>query len=152
MRRRRRSARGTTPPQRASPSCSHSAHPATPCASSCARARQAPDTTLRPGYEGLLGPPLASMRPTDRPYAGLAWFYAEAGQAERGRQLLAEYAVQVPEAFRLREPFRHAAAAAVARAEGQVQDAIKEYRAWYEEDSCAVCGLYELGRVYERAG
>ena len=66
--------------------------------------------------------------------------------------MLAEYAVQVPEAFRLREPFRHGAAAAVALAEGRVQDAIKEYRAWYEEDSCAVCGLYELGRVYERAG
>jgi len=116
------------------------------------RARNAPETARRQVEEALRRHPLASMRPTDRPYAGLAWFYAEAGQAERGRQLLAEYAVQVPEAFRLREPFRHAAAAAVALAEGRVQDAIKEYRAWYEEDSCAVCGLYELGRVYERAG
>ena len=40
----------------------------------------------------------------------------------------------------------------MAFAEGKVQDAIKEYRAWYEEDSCAVCGLFELGRAYERAG
>src|SRR5881275_1273236 len=116
------------------------------------RARNAPETARRQVEEALRRHPLASMRPTDRPYAGLAWFYAEAGRPERGRQLLAEYAVQVPEAFRLREPFRHGAAAAVALAEGRIQDAIKEYRAWYEEDSCAVCGLYELGRVYERTG
>ena len=28
----------------------------------------------------------------------------------------------------------------------------RSYRAWYDEDSCAVCGLFELGRAYERAG
>src|SRR2546430_5979961 len=39
----------------------------------------------------------------------------------------------------------------VALAEGRVEDAIKEYRAWDDEDSCAGCGLFELGRVYERA-
>src|SRR2546427_7716162 len=70
------------------------------------RARNAPETARRQVEEALRRHPLASMRPTDRPYAGLAWFYAEAGRPERGRQLLAEYAVQVPEAFRLREPFQ----------------------------------------------
>src|SRR5205809_59893 len=33
-----------------------------------------------------------------------------------------------------------------------LEDAIKGYRAWYDEDSCAVCGLYLLARAYERAG
>src|SRR3989449_11497831 len=81
-----------------------------------------------------------------------AWYYAEAGRPDRGRQLLAEYDAAVPEAFRRRDPFRHGAAAAVALAEGRVQDAINGYRAWYDEAACAVCGLFELGRAYERAG
>src|SRR5438094_454877 len=53
---------------------------------------------------------------------------------------------------RLADAERHAAAAAVALAEGRVQDAISGYRAWYADDNCAVCGLFELGRAYERAG
>jgi tetratricopeptide (TPR) repeat protein len=96
--------------------------------------------------------PLASFPAEDRPYLGLAWLYAEVGQPDRAKQVLAEYAAAVPEAFRLRAPFRHGAAAAVAYAEGRVRDAIREYRAWYEEDSCAVCGLFYLGRAYERMG
>src|SRR5438093_5485485 len=99
------------------------------------RGRNAPETALRQVEEALRRHPLASLRATDRPYPSLARFYAQAGRPERARQLLAEYAVQVPEAFRLREPFRHGAAAAVALAEGRVEDAIKEYRAWYDEAS-----------------
>jgi len=40
----------------------------------------------------------------------------------------------------------------VAFAEGRAQDAISGYRASYEEDGCAVCGLFDLARAYERAG
>src|SRR5205823_2886611 len=83
----------------------------------------------------------------DRPYLALAWLYAEAGRPERGRQLLAEYEATVPDAFRRREPVRHGAAAAVALAEGRVQDAISAYRAWYDQDNCAVCGLFDLARA-----
>jgi tetratricopeptide (TPR) repeat protein len=50
------------------------------------------------------------------------------------------------------DPLRHGVAAAIAFAEGRVQDAITEYRAWYAEDNGAVCGLFDLGRAYERAG
>ena len=77
---------------------------------------------------------------------------AQAGRPDRAKQLLAEYAATVPDAFRRRVPFRHGAAAAVALAEGRVQDAIAGYRAWYDEDNCAACGLFLLGRVYQRAG
>src|SRR2546430_4425443 len=102
--------------------------------------------------EALRRHPLASINAADRPYTMLAWYYAEAGHPDRGRQLLAEYEVAVPEGLRRRDAFRHGAAAAVAFAEGRVQDAITGYRAWYDEAGCAVCGLFELGRAYERAG
>jgi len=114
--------------------------------------RNAPDAARRGVEEALRRHPLASIPAADRPYPLLAWFYAEAGQPERAREVLAEYDATVPDAFRRRQPLRHAAAAAVALAEGRVQDAISAYRAWYAEDNCAVCGLFELGRAYERAG
>jgi len=96
--------------------------------------------------------PLASIPAADRPYVGLAWLYAHLGRPDRARQLLSEYEAALPEAVRRSQPFRHGAVAEIAFAEGRVQDAIKWYRAWYDEDSCAVCGLYLLARAYERAG
>src|SRR2546429_3357507 len=87
-----------------------------------------------------------------RPYFGLAWLYAHLVRPDRARQLLSEYEAALPEAVRRSQPFRHGAAAEIAFAEGRVQDAIKWDRAWYDEDSCAVCGVYLLARAYERAG
>ncbi|HMC32962.1 MAG TPA: tetratricopeptide repeat protein, partial [Myxococcales bacterium] len=116
------------------------------------RYRNAPGAALRRLEEGLRRHVLDSIPAEDRPYLALAWLCAEAGRPERGRQLLAEYEATVPEAFRRREPIRHGAAAAVALAEGRVQDAISAYRAWYDQDRCAVCGLFDLARAYERAG
>ena len=116
------------------------------------RYRNAPEAARRRVDEALRRHPLASINAADRPYTMLAWYYAEAGHPDRGRQLLAEYELAVPEGLRRRDPTRHGAAAAVAFAEGRVQDAITGYRAWYAEDNCAVCGLFELGRAYERAG
>jgi len=114
--------------------------------------RNAPDAARRAVEEALQRYPLASIPAGDRPYLLLAWFYAQAGRPDRAKQLLAQYAATVPEAFRRRVPFRHGAAAAVALAEGRVQDAIAGYRAWYDEDACATCGLFLLGRAYQRAG
>ena len=114
--------------------------------------RHAPDAARRTADEALRRHPLAPIPAEDRPYLGLAWFYAEAGRPDRAKQLIAEYDVAVPEAVRRGQPFRHGAAAAVAFAEGRVQDAIRDNRAWYEEDSCAVCGLFLLARAYDRAG
>ena len=114
--------------------------------------RKAPDAARREVEAALRRHPLASIPAADRPYVGLAWLYAHMGQPDRARQLLAEYAAAVPEAIRRSQPFRHGATAEIAFAEGRVQDAIKGYRAWYDEDGCAVCGLYLLARAYERAG
>ena len=96
--------------------------------------------------------PLATMTPEDRPYATLAWLYAEAGQPDRARRLLAEYEATRPEGLRRGEAIRIGAAATASFAEGKLEDAIRGYRAMYDEASCTTCGLYELARSYDRAG
>jgi len=114
--------------------------------------RNAPDAARREVEEALRHHPLASIPAEDRPYLGLAWLYADAGRPDRARQLLAEYEAAVPEGVRRGQPFRHGAAAQIAFAEGHIRDAIRDYRAWYDQDGCAVCGLFLLARAYERAG
>ncbi len=96
--------------------------------------------------------PLASMPASDRPYPILAAVYAAVGQPARARGLMAEYEREIPEPVRRGQSGRHAAAAMIALSDGRVQDAVTGFRAWHDEDSCAACGLYELGRAYDRAG
>ena len=114
--------------------------------------RKRPAAALRIADDAVRQHPLAAIPAEDRPYLGLAWFYGHAGRPDRGQQLIAEFERALPEAVTRGKPFRHGAAASVALAEGRVQDAIREYRAWYSEDSCAACSLYELAQAYERAG
>src|SRR5436305_1153160 len=111
-----------------------------------------PDAARREVEEALRRHPLATIPAEDRSYLGLAWLYADAGHPDRARQLLAEYEATVPEGVRRGQPFRYGAAAQIAFAEGRIQDAIRGYRKWYDEDACSVCGLFPLGRAYERAG
>jgi tetratricopeptide (TPR) repeat protein len=113
---------------------------------------KAPDAARREVEEALRRHPLASIPAEDRPYLALAFLYADAGRPDRARQILAEYESAVPEGARRGQPFRHGAAAQIAFAEGRIQDAIRDYRRWYDEDACAVCGLFLLGRAYERVG
>ena len=114
--------------------------------------RNAPDAARREVEEALRRHPFASIPAEDRPYLALAFLYADAGQPDRARQVLAEYETAVPEGARRGQPFRHGAAAQIAFAESRIEDAIRDYRRWYDEDGCAVCGLFLLGRAYERAG
>lgn len=95
--------------------------------------------------------PLATMALEDRPYSFLALFYALAGEPERARRLMAEYERAVPEGWRRGDPFRFAAAGALALADGRIADGIRAYRAAYDEAGCAACGLFQLGQAYERA-
>jgi tetratricopeptide (TPR) repeat protein len=96
--------------------------------------------------------PLPAMPVSDRPYAALAYFYARVARLDEAKRLLTEYRSEVDETVRSGDPFRHAAAAAIALAEGRVQDAITDYRAAYDEAGCATCWLFDLARAYERAG
>jgi tetratricopeptide (TPR) repeat protein len=113
---------------------------------------KAPDAARREVEEALRRHPLASIPAEDRPYLSLAFLYADAGRPDRARQLVAEYEAVVPEGARRGQPFRHGVTAHIAFAEGRIQDAIRDYRRWYDEDGCAVCGLFLLGRAYELAG
>ena len=115
------------------------------------RYRNAPEAARRRVDEAVRRHPWSALPVEDRPYLDLAWFYAEAGRADRARQLLAEYEATVPEPTRRGQPFRYGAAAALALAEGRVRDGINGYRAWYDGGDCTACGLFELARAYERA-
>jgi eukaryotic-like serine/threonine-protein kinase len=95
--------------------------------------------------------PLTSIQPLDRPYNELARIYANAGQPERARRLLADYQNAVPEEVRRSDASRHGAVAAIAMAEGRTQEAIGELRAGYDESGCSNCALFYLGRAYEAA-
>src|SRR5882762_8412001 len=114
--------------------------------------RMAADAGRREVEQALRRHPLASIPAGDRPYLALAFVYADAGRPDRARQVLAEFEATVPEAARRGQPSRHGVAAHIAFAEGRIQDAIRDYRRWYDEDGCAVCGLFLLGRAYEKAG
>ncbi|HVH09830.1 MAG TPA: protein kinase [Gemmatimonadales bacterium] len=96
--------------------------------------------------------PLAAMAPEDRPYAFLAWFYAQAGLPDRARELMAEYERVVPEGERRGDALRQAAFGAIAFATGRIPEAIRRYRESHDERGCAGCALYEMGQAYERAG
>jgi tetratricopeptide (TPR) repeat protein len=96
--------------------------------------------------------PLASMPAVDRPYSGLAGFYARAGRVDEADRLLMEYERVVPEGLRRNNGDRLLAAGLVARARGRTADALAQYRAYREEDGCPVCGLFEMANAFEQAG
>src|SRR5204862_4891722 len=104
--------------------------------------RNAPDAARREVEEALRRHPLASIPAEDRPYLELAFLYADAGQPDRARQILAEFETAVPAGARRGQPFRYGAAPQIAFAEGRIEEAIRDYRTWYDEDGCAVCGLF----------
>jgi tetratricopeptide (TPR) repeat protein len=95
---------------------------------------------------------LASLSALDRPYTGLVTAFALAGQPARARQLLNEYQTAVPEMVRHGDEFRHTAAGYLALAENRPQDAIAEFRLWWDESvGCTNCALPDLGRAYDLA-
>ena len=116
------------------------------------RYRNAVQPALASVEDALKRHPLSSMPASDRPYLILAAFYAAARQPARARALMAEYEREIPEPVRRGQAGRHGAAAVIAVFEGRGQDAIAGFRAWYDEDNCAACGLYELGKAYDQTG
>ncbi|MBI3981446.1 MAG: protein kinase, partial [Gemmatimonadetes bacterium] len=116
------------------------------------RYRNAAGAAVTKLEEALRHAPLRDMEPVDRPYAPLAYVYAEARQPERAKQLLREYEAAVPDGQRRANGFRHIAAAAVAKAEGRYREAVSLYRAGHDESFCGTCALFELGQAFEKAG
>jgi tetratricopeptide (TPR) repeat protein len=113
--------------------------------------RNDPAAGLKTVEAALKRHPLASLAPINRPYSALASFYAKAGQADRARQLLAEYQSAVPASYRRRDVNRYRAAGDIGMAEGKAEEALTNYHAWRDSAACTNCALYELGRAYELA-
>jgi len=96
-----------------------------------------------------------SARPSpsaNRPYRGLATFYALARQPQRARALLAQDDADMPDSTtrRIQAPGRHGVLGAIAIGEGHPLDAVREF--WradttYDgpDGNCSICVLDDLG-------
>jgi serine/threonine-protein kinase len=102
---------------------------------------------------------LRAMPFEQRPYAGLAVFYANAGDTRKAQALLAQRDAEVPDSVtrRVRETERHAVLGSIAKAEGRYQDAIREF--WradttYDgpDGNCTICVLDDVGSAWNAAG
>jgi tetratricopeptide (TPR) repeat protein/tRNA A-37 threonylcarbamoyl transferase component Bud32 len=97
--------------------------------------------------------PLDSLPALDRPYTDLARLYALAGKPDQARRYLRDYESAVPASLRVGDFSLDLATGYVAEAEGRHRDAIAAYRKYNEESGgCSICGLYEIGGVYDRLG
>ncbi len=100
----------------------------------------------------LAARPLSELSALDRPYGQLAIFFALARDPSRARQLWQEYETEVDPGLRGDEAqIRHAAAGAIALAEGRSDVAVEEFRR-SDVGDCVTCTLYPLARAYEAAG
>jgi eukaryotic-like serine/threonine-protein kinase len=95
--------------------------------------------------------PLTGFDPRDRPYLGIAMFFAEAGRPDRARALLSEFDKVVPEGDRrLAVEGRHAVLGAIALAERRPQEAIAEFR--LQDQQSYIGASANLARAYDLAG
>jgi eukaryotic-like serine/threonine-protein kinase len=102
---------------------------------------------------------LRAMPVEQRPYGGLAAFYASAGQLRKAQTLLAQRDADMTDSVmrRVRQPERHAMLAYIARAERRYQDAIREL--WRSDTTydgpdgtCGVCILDDVASTWNDAG
>jgi tetratricopeptide (TPR) repeat protein len=116
------------------------------------RLRDDPDAARQTMDEAFRILPLDSVPATDRPYSVLALFYAAAGDPGRARELLSEYEREVDERLRRSDWGVIGARAAIAEAEGRLEEAAVGYRQWHDaaDAFCNVCALYRLGALYEQ--
>jgi hypothetical protein len=94
-----------------------------------------------------------------RPYLGIAAFYANAGQPAKAKTWMARWEAEVPDSTlrRTLEPGRRGVQGAIALAEGRYADAIRDIWAadsTYDGPSgnCAMCIYDDLAFVHARAG
>jgi tRNA A-37 threonylcarbamoyl transferase component Bud32/tetratricopeptide (TPR) repeat protein len=94
-----------------------------------------------------------------RPYLGLAAFYASAGQPGRAREFLARWTSEMTDTLvgRSREPDRRAIEGVIALAENRYADAVRGFWAadtTYDgpNGTCAICIYDDIAYAYSRAG
>jgi tetratricopeptide (TPR) repeat protein len=111
------------------------------------------EPALAPLTDALKRHPLESIDARDRPYPTLIQVYAHAGRVDEARRLLRQYEQAMPEGMRRLDPGRYGAMGALAQAEGQEDEALADYRTWFEIDgNCGMCGLYEMATIFDRRG
>ncbi len=116
-------------------------------------------TALR-RMDGTLARTNVTALPWDqRPYLGLAAFYASAGQPARARQFLTRWEAEVPDSVARRqlEPGRRQIQGVIALAEGRYPEAIRDF--WASDTTydgpngnCEMCLYDDIAYVYARAG
>ncbi|MGH7702784.1 MAG: hypothetical protein ACREMO_06795, partial [Gemmatimonadales bacterium] len=117
------------------------------------RIRRRPTDALAVLSAALARHPLETMPVLDRPYLWVASVYALAGKPDQAKRLVHEFETGVPEPVRRGILSQHGVAGVIAEAEGRAADAMREYLAWYDgTGGCAVCGLYEMGALYDKTG
>jgi tetratricopeptide (TPR) repeat protein len=94
--------------------------------------------------------PLRSMEPLDRSYFGLASLFATAGRLDRARRALAEQEREVAPILPVTVP--HRVRAALAEADGRLEDAVMEWRLEDEAEENPLPALAHLGSLYDRLG
>jgi DNA-binding SARP family transcriptional activator/predicted Zn-dependent protease len=103
--------------------------------------------------EALERHPLASIKPQNRPYLELAFFYGLSGEGVRAGNMLSAFdSVWGGRVYGEEKPWFHAANGALALHEGRYEDAIAHFQEWREYDYMPFQPLPYLGLAYERAG
>ncbi|HEY9227352.1 MAG TPA: protein kinase, partial [Gemmatimonadaceae bacterium] len=106
----------------------------------------------------LASTPIKNLPVEQRPYFGIASYYALAGRADKARAMLAQYDADVrdPALRRTLEPSRHGTLAEILIAEKQPLQAVKEI--WAADSlpdgpasDCAHCNDNDLARAYDLA-
>lgn len=115
--------------------------------------RNRPAEALRIISDALAKHPLDSIPVLDRPLPRLAEIYARAGNVDAAKRLMRQFELEMPEGIRRGMWWRHWAEGDIALAEGRKSDALRAFRALYDEGGmCNICGLYELAVVYDSMG
>ena len=97
--------------------------------------------------------PLDSLGPLDRPYLGLASFYALIGRPDQGRRLVVRYEQTVDPRYRSRAKADvDLTQGRIALAERRWSDAIAKFQEAAREGTPAAFAMPELGHAYDFAG
>jgi len=117
------------------------------------RYRARPAEALSIVSAALARHPLDSIPALDRPLPNLAAVYARTGKVDLAKRLMRQFEAEVPDGFRRTIWWRHWAEGNIALAEGRKAEALTAFRTLYQEaGGCNVCGLHELGAVYDSMG
>jgi tetratricopeptide (TPR) repeat protein len=115
--------------------------------------RDDPDRAIQRVDSLLARYTLDSLDPADRPYLGLADFYASAGRPDLARPWLAAHERDLTDWYRkARETGYLATRGTIELAEGRFTEAIASYREAHNIGTNPIARLFQLGLAFDRAG